>query len=70
MTNTKENDVDQKKLKINQVNSNSSGKTHVKENFNNEVREPPDQDDKKSEREEITEQRNPNVLHKNVLALL
>ena len=70
MTNTKENDVDQKKLKINQVNSNSSGKTHVKENFNNEVREPPDQDDKKSEREEITEQRNPNVLHENVLALL
>ena len=37
---------------------------HVNENSNNEERKPLDQDDEKSEDEEITGQSNPNILHK------
>ena len=37
---------------------------HANENSNNEERKPLDQDDEKSEDEEITGQSNPNILHK------
>ena len=40
-------------------------KTNVNENSNSEEREPQYQDDEKSESEELIEQRNPKILHKN-----
>ena len=52
------------KLNINQLNSSTCDKTHVNNPKNNEQREPLEQHDKKSESEEITEQINPNSLHK------
>ena len=60
----KKNDKNHEKLNINQLNSSTCDKTHVTNSNNNEEREPLDQDDKKSESEEITEQINPNTLHK------
>ena len=44
--------------------------TPMKIPINNEEREPLDQDGEKSESEEITEQSNPNILHKKDLAQL
>ena len=41
--------------------------TPIKILINNEEREPLDQDDEKSESEEITEQGNPNILHNKTL---
>ena len=41
--------------------------TPIKILINNEEREPLNQDDEKSESEEITEQGNPNILHKKTL---
>ena len=51
-------------LNINRINSSTCDKTHVNNSSNHEEREPLDQDDKKSESEEIIEQINPNTLHK------
>ena len=51
---------------ISQLNSKTFDKNHVNKNSNNNTkeREPLDQADNKSESEEITEQTNPNTLHK------
>ena len=43
----KQNDKNQEKLNINQLNSETSGKTRVNENSESEERGPLDQDDKK-----------------------
>ena len=62
-----------KKLNISLLNSKSCDKTHVNtnsDNNNNEEIEPLDQDDKKSESEEIIEQSDPNTLHVKDLAQL
>ena len=53
-----------KKLNINPLNNSTCDKTHVNNSNNNKERENLDQDDKKSESEEITGQINPNSLHK------
>ena len=62
----KESNKNYKKLNINQLNGNTCDKIHGNENSynNNEDRKPLDQDDKKSEKEEIAELSNPNILHK------
>ena len=60
----KKNDKNHEKLNINQLNSSTCDKTHVNNSSYHEEREPRDQDDKKSEKEEITEQINPNTLNK------
>ena len=66
ITSEKENDKNHKKPNISQLNSKTCDKTHVNKNSNNNTkeREPLDQADKKSESEEITDQNNPNTLHK------
>ena len=66
----KKNDKSHEKLNINQIKSGTCDKTHVNNSRNHEEREPLDQDDKKFESEEITEQINPNNLHKKDLAQL
>ena len=58
----KKKDKNHKKLNINQLNNSTCDKTHVNNSNNNEERETLDQDDQKSESEEITEQINPNTL--------
>ena len=60
----KESNKNYKKLNINQLNGNTCDKIHGNENSynNNEDRKPLDQDDKKSEKEEIAELSNPNIL--------
>ena len=70
IANAKENAKNQQKLNMNQLNSNTSDKTQVNGNSNNEKREPLDQDDEKYESEEITQQSNPSILHKKDLAQL
>ena len=60
----KKKDKNHKKLNITQLNSSTCDKIQVNNSNNNEEREPLDQDDKKSESEGITEQFNPNTLHK------
>ena len=66
----KKNDKNHKQLNINQLNSSTCDKTHVSNSNNSEEREPLDQDDEKSESEEITEQINPNSMHKKDFAQL
>ena len=61
----KKNDKNHKKLNIKQSNSSTCDKTHANNSNNNEEREPLNQDDKKSESEEIPELINPKTLHKN-----
>ena len=58
------------KLNINQLNSNTCDETRVNKNSINKEREPLDRDNEKFESEEITELRNPNILHKKDLAQL
>ena len=62
----KENDKNDKKPNISQLNSKTCYKTHTNKNSNDNTKErkPLDQDDKRSESEEITDQSNPNNLHK------
>ena len=66
----KKNDKNRGKLNINQLNNSTCDKTHINNSRNHEEREPLDQDYKKFECEEITEQINPNPLHKKDLAQL
>ena len=55
---------------MNQLNSNTCDETRVNKNSINKEREPLDRDNEKFESEEITELRNPNILHKKDLAQL
>ena len=66
----KKNDKNHGKLNINQLNNSTCDKIHVNNSSNYEEREPLDQDDKKIENEEITEQINPNTLHNKDLVQL
>ena len=64
------NDKNHGKLNINQLNNSTCDKAHVHNSSNHEERQPLDQDDKKFENEEITEQINPNTLHNKDLVQL